>query len=111
MHDLKWALVNTVAHDAHVEPSRRCLAVIDAQLGGQVLRPGNMNSKPAARPKEELHQSFEVSEVGLRLRMVFRKRECGMVKDRAIGLLQSDRDRKRFSTAGLRQRTRGFKAP
>ena len=90
LHDLQRMIEDELADEVGVESAGLGLAVMTRQSRRQRFRTVDVDAPAAPRPQQELDEALDVSHVGRRLRMGLGQDLCLEVKDRAVGLLESD---------------------
>jgi hypothetical protein len=92
MHDFDGMIEHTFANDFGVEFAGGSFAVMRGEPGGQIGRSLEMKAKTAARPKQELGEAFEVSEIARGSRGGAGEDLGGKMGHVAVGLLKRQAD-------------------
>src|SRR5882762_9699128 len=93
MDDFQRMYKHALRDHIRIKSTRRRRAIILGQLCRERCRPIEVNTKTAARPKEEFCNALQKSEVAGRLRMCLRQQLGLEMRNVAAGLLQGDAQR------------------
>ena len=88
MNDLERMIEHSLAHEFGIESTGGRLPVMRGQLLRQMPGPRHVKPPAAPRPKQELGNTLQVSEISSRRRVVFRQNGGRVVRNAVFVLFQ-----------------------